>query len=298
MSTAFSLIDTLRQSLGELNKAERRVAETVLQDIVSTTAMSIRELADLAGVSQPTVVRLARRMGATGFADFKMRLSRDFATGRMFVLSDSDAPPQDPPQDPASIANQVYEATAQALAYAFSQRDPEALAAAVAALDAAPRVLCLGVGGSSANMASEAENRLFRFGVAATSLIDPYRQVMAAAMCDPGDALLIFSVTGMPQCLVECARIAAQRGATVIAVTRLESPLAQESRILVGLEIPDNDRRLEIPNRSRYGQLYVLDCLATMIGMRRLTNAAPKLDNARRALLALHGPTAQQPIGD
>jgi len=55
------------------------------------------------------------------------------------------------------MASQVYEATAQALAYSFAQRDPAALAEAAAAIDAAGRVFCLGVGGSSANVAREAE---------------------------------------------------------------------------------------------------------------------------------------------
>ena len=52
----------------------------------------------------------------------------------------------------------------------------------------------------------------------------------------------------------------------MIAVTRRDSPLAKASSILIGLDIPDDDRRFEIPNRSRYGQLYMLDCLATLSG--------------------------------
>jgi len=50
----------------------------------------------------------------------------DFATGRMFTLSNPPAVTQ----DPGTIANQVYEATAQALAFSFAQRDPPALASA------------------------------------------------------------------------------------------------------------------------------------------------------------------------
>jgi RpiR family carbohydrate utilization transcriptional regulator len=74
--------------------------------------------------------------------------------------------------------------------------------------------------------------------------------------------------------------------------------LAAASSVVIGLDIPDDDRRPEIPNRSRYGQLYILDCIATLIGSRRLDAAAPGLQRARAALLATHGPTRQQPIGD
>ncbi len=289
-----SLIDHMRQVLPGLSKSQRRVAETVLSDIDAATRVTTKELSERAGVSEPTIVRFARQMGSEGFTDFKIRLSQDFATGRMFTLSD----PAVLPHDPVMIANQVYEATAQALAYSFAQRAPETLARAAAAIDAAQRVFCLGVGGSSANVAAEAANRLYRFDVHASALIDPYAQTVAAALCGPKDALLIVSVTGKPASLLSSARLAQAQGAAVIAITRPDSPLAQASTIVVGLAIPDHDRRFEIPNRSRYGQLYMLDCIASLVAARRLKTAAPKLQRAHRALLELNGPTEEQPIGD
>src|SRR5690606_33808618 len=72
-----SLIDRLREAVPDLNKAERRVAEAVLADIDAATRLTIKELALLARVSEPTVVRLARKMGCEGYTDFKLRLSQD-----------------------------------------------------------------------------------------------------------------------------------------------------------------------------------------------------------------------------
>jgi len=289
-----SLIDDIRQALPKLSKAERRVAEVVLDNIDAAISMTTNDLSTQAAVSEPTVVRFARRMGSAGFTDFKMRLSRDFATGRMFVLSQAPGVAR----DSATIATQVYEATAQALAYSFAQRDPDALDRAAMAIHAATRVFCFGVGGSSANVAQEAENRLYRFNVAVTAIIDSYRQPVAASLCTAADAILIFSVTGKPDSLVASAKLAREHGATVISVTRPASPLAKASSIVVGLDVPDDDRRFEIPNRSRYGQFYMLDCLATLLAVHRSAAAAPKLNRAKEALQSLHGPTKQQPIGD
>lgn len=294
MESSTSLIDQMRRALSSLNKAERRVADVILQDIDAAIVMTTRGLSAKAGVSEPTIVRFARRMGSTGFKAFKMRLSQDFATGRMFVMSEK--PPLAP--DPASITNQVYEATAQALAYSFARRDPVALARAADTIHTVRRLICMGVGGSSANIAAEAENRLFRFDIDVSAIADPYRQLIAASLAEPHDALLLFSVTGKPRSLLESARLARANGAAVIAVTRPGSPLAELSTILISLDIPDDDQRFEIPNRSRYGQLYILDCLATMIAVRRAADAAAKLGKAREALLGLHGQTPQQPIGD
>ncbi len=102
-------------------------------------------------------------------------------------------------------------------------------------------------------MAQEAENRLFRFDIHIAALIDDYKQRIAAAVCQAEDVLLVFSVTGRPRALIDCAIMAREAGAMVISVTRPGSPLAEASGILLPLDIPDNDRRFEIPNRSRYG---------------------------------------------
>jgi RpiR family carbohydrate utilization transcriptional regulator len=291
---SISLVDRIRQVEPELNRAGRLVAQAVLADIDLATRSTTRDLAHRAGVSEPTIIRFARHLGCTGFADLKRRVSQDIATARMFVLSDHAVISH----DTEVVAGQVYEATAQALAYSFAQRDPQSLERAATAIDAAQRVFCLGTGGSSANMAQEMENRLFRFDVHATALVDAYKQRIAAATCEAKDVLLIFSVTGRPRVLIDCAVTASSGGGVVISVTRPGSPLAAVSSILLPLNIPDNDRRFEIPNRTRYGQLYVMDCLATLVAARRQHLSAPKLRRLRSSLLQLHGATDHQPIGD
>jgi RpiR family transcriptional regulator, carbohydrate utilization regulator len=289
-----NLIDRIRQSVEDLNKAERRVANTMLKDIDGATRMTIKDLAQSASVSEPTIVRFARRMGCEGFSDFKIRLSQDHAIARMFVLNEDE----ELPRDAALVANHVYEAAAQALAQSFARCDAAALDHAAEAIVGARRVCCLGVGGSSANVAAEAENRLFRYDIAASFTADPYRQRMVAALSELTDVLLIFSVTGKPRSLVESASTARALGATVIAVTRPKTPLAKESSILVPLEILDHEKHLQIPSRTRYGQFFMLDCIATLVGTRRLHASAEKLRRVRAAITAVHGPTDQQPLGD
>jgi RpiR family carbohydrate utilization transcriptional regulator len=291
---AVSVVDRIRQVEPTLNRAGKLVAQAILADIDRATRSTTKELAKRAGVSEPTIVRFARHVGCTGFVDLKRRVSQDIATARMFVLSDHAVISH----DTELLAGQVYEATAQALAYSFAQRDPQALEQAASAIDAARRVFCMGTGGSSANMAREAENRLFRFDIHISALIDAYQQRIAAATCEAADVLLVFSVTGRPRALVDCAIMARATGAMVISVTRPGSPLAEASGILLPLDIPDNDRRFEIPNRSRYGQLYIMDCLATLVAARRQHLSAPKLRRVRACLLQLHGATDHQPIGD
>ncbi|MDE2335002.1 MAG: MurR/RpiR family transcriptional regulator [Rhodospirillales bacterium] len=288
------IVDMMRQMEGEGRRAERAVVQAILADLDRATRSTSRDVASRAGVSEPTVIRLARRLGCSGFPDLKRRLTQDLATARMFVFSANAVTSQ----DTEALVGQVYEATAQALAYGFAQRDPKALEEAARTLNGASRVFCMGTGGSSANMALEAENRLFRFDIHVTAIIDSYRQRIAAAICSKNDALLIVSTTGRPRALIDAAAIAREGGASVLALTHPASPLAKAASIVLPLQIPDNDRQFEIPNRSRYAQLYVLDCLATLVGARRQSVSGPKLNRLRSSLLQLHGTIDSQPIGD
>ncbi|MCC2650817.1 MAG: transcriptional regulator, RpiR family protein [Microvirga sp.] len=294
MRVPVSVLDRIRDGLNGLSKAERRVANIILADLDAATRLSIKDLAQVAQTSEPTVLRLARRLGCDGFPELKRRISQDVAIERMFVFPNHDTPPRTAEE----VAIKVYDASAQALAYAFEQRDPSALEKAASAIVSAPRVFCFGVGGSSANIAAEAENRLFRYDIHAIAIADAYRQRLASGLCEPEDAVLIFSVTGQPRSLVDSAEAARELGATVISVTRPNSALANASCIVLALDILDHERHFQIPHRSRYGQLFVLDCLATLVATQKLGKSAPKLRRLRAMLIELHGPTEQQPIGD
>ncbi len=294
MNRPASLIESIEQIAPTLKKAERRVAEMVLQDIEGTTRISIKSFAAQAEVSEPTVMRFARRIGCDGFSDFKLRLAQDYAVGRMYIEAERKAHAD----DGEPIAQRVYQSGLDALATAFTRLDEGALAAAASTIAKAGKIVCLGVGGSSAVMAQEMENRLFRFGLAVTASADAYKQNMLAAIADKGDAFLFFSVTGKPQSLVDTAASAAGRGASVIAVTMPGSPLALQAGILLPLDIPGDEVHFNFPNRTRYGQLLVIDCLSALVGALKQPVSARKLHRIRTTLLALHGHTDAQPIGD
>ena len=79
----------------------------------------------------------------------------------------------------------------------------------------------------------------------------------------------------------------------MISVRRAKSPLAVESSIVIQLELLDHERHLQIPSRTRYGQVFILDRMATLVGTQLLPRSAPKL---RRAA-ALLEPRTDRPSG-
>ncbi|MFG1928161.1 MurR/RpiR family transcriptional regulator [Cryptosporangium sp. NPDC048952] len=75
-----TLADVIRQRLGECSPAERKVARVLLADYPAAGFETVARLALRAGVSGPTVVRFATRLGFQGFPDFQRGLRTETST--------------------------------------------------------------------------------------------------------------------------------------------------------------------------------------------------------------------------
>ncbi|MFK3732252.1 MurR/RpiR family transcriptional regulator [Streptomyces sp. NPDC088090] len=69
-----TLADEIRGRLGELSPAERKVARVLLAGYPSAVFETVATIADRAGVSGPTVLRCAARLGYRGFPDLQAAL--------------------------------------------------------------------------------------------------------------------------------------------------------------------------------------------------------------------------------
>ncbi|MFF9340810.1 MULTISPECIES: MurR/RpiR family transcriptional regulator [unclassified Streptomyces] len=69
-----TLADEIRNRLGELSPAERKVARVLLAGYPSAVFETVATIAERAGVSAPTVLRCASRLGYRGFPDLQAAL--------------------------------------------------------------------------------------------------------------------------------------------------------------------------------------------------------------------------------
>lgn len=70
-----NLLLKIKENLKNFSFAEKRIAQYVLDNQNKVLNMSIKELADSCKTSQATIVRFSRTVGASGFSDFKIKLS-------------------------------------------------------------------------------------------------------------------------------------------------------------------------------------------------------------------------------
>ena len=132
--SAPNLIPHIRSALTSLRPAERKVADMVLADVDFAMRASITELAQRADVSEPSVTRFCRAIGAHGLRDFKMQLAQSVAGGLPYA---STAVARD--DDMQTLMDKVGEAAVDGITHARGALDPAVVESAIAALSSASR---------------------------------------------------------------------------------------------------------------------------------------------------------------
>ena len=132
-------------------------------------------------------------------------------------------------------------------------------------------------------MALDAQHKFFRFNLPVVAYDDVLMQRMVAAASHTGDVIVIISYTGRTKDMVEIAQIANETGATVIALTIEDSPLAKVCPVVLSVPHVENTD-VYMPMTSRLTQLTVLDVLATGVTLKRGVGFHQHLDKIKQSL--------------
>ena len=271
------MLEKVRSSLNELSKSERKVAEIVLAQPNLVAHAPIAHIADLANVSQPTVIRFCRSLGCAGLQDFKLRLTRSLVTGVPYVHSMVTA--DDSAHD---IARKLFDSNISHLMRCRNDLDTDGLERAIEILANAHQIDVYGQGQSGA-VAIDAQNKFFRLGVPTMSYTDPHMHGMSASMLKPGDAVIAISNSGRTLDLIRSVEIARDSGADVIGITHSKSPMAKRCSVCLfadTLEDPD----LYSPMITRIVHLVIIDVLAVGVALKRGPELIDQLEKMKRNL--------------
>jgi len=265
-------LELIKKNRDTFSKSERKVAEAILASPETAIHSSIANLAKIAQVSEPTVNRFCRRLDTKGFPDFKLRLAQSLANGTPYVnrnVNEDDGP--------EAYTAKIFESTMACLNVAKKRLDTQQINRAVDILTQAHKISFFGLGASS-SVAHDAFNKFFRFNIPVSCFDDIVMQRMSCINSTEGDVIVLISHTGRTKPLVEIAQLARENDAFVIALTAYDSPLAQQSNLVLSLGVPE-DTDIYMPMSSRIAQLVLIDVLTTGFTLRR---GAKFRDNLKR----------------
>ncbi|MCX5515017.1 RpiR family transcriptional regulator [Kaistia algarum] len=288
------ILSRVKDRYNDLRPAERRVADTVLADVGFCVDASNADIARQAGVSEPTVTRFCRAIGCEGVRDFKVKLAQSVVVGQLYLQT---GPRPLPAENGSPLWNVVFGEARNALDAVERQLDPALVVGAAEMIAAAHQVAVFGLGGSSTSLASETQNRLFRYGVVVSAQSDPYAMLMMASTLKPNDVVIAISATGRTRELVEAVELARHYGAHVIAITAPDTDLTRACDIALTAEVPEYPDALK-PTASRFAFLAIIDLVSVAVGYRLDPSARETLRRIKYNVLNHRKGRVLEPLGD
>jgi len=271
------MLGKIRSAEVTLSRSERKVADQVLRDPEKIVEASIQQLAKMASVSEPTVVRFCRAIGCDGYHDFKLRLARSIASQDTFFFRDVAAT-----DSSREISEKLIDSAIASMQHIRNELDYQAIDQAIGLYCEAERVEFYGSGGSGL-VAEDAQLKFFRLGKPAIAYVDPHVQKAAASLLDSRSLAVVISYTGKNKDAIEAAELARNGGASVLSVTRTSSPLALLSHLNISVDINEDSDTFS-PLKSRLVQMMVLDILAVGIALRGGEGMMDQLAKATAAI--------------
>ncbi|MDR3428123.1 MULTISPECIES: transcriptional regulator HexR [Silvimonas] len=269
------MLERIKTMIDSLSRSERKVAELVLAQPNLVANAPIAQIADLADVSQPTVIRFCRSLNCSGLQDFKLRLTRSLVSGVPYVHSMVSA--DDSAHD---LAKKLFDNNISHLLRCRNELDTEVLEKAIKVLANTHKIEVWGQGQSGA-VAIDAQNKFFRLGVPTVAYTDPHMHGMSASMLKPGDAVVAVSNSGRTLDMIRSVEIARDAGADVIGITHSKSPLAKRCSLCLYADTME-DPDLYTPMITRIVHLVIIDVLAVGVALKRGPELIDQLEKMKR----------------
>ena len=241
----------------QLTGAEKKIADYILSQRQDCQYMSISELAEVAEVAEATVSRFCRRLGYRGYSAFKLAVAGASAGQRPVNPLYGEILAED---NVGEMCRKICAADVDAITQTLAMIDPAAITAAADLLLGADQVLCMGLGGSMV-LAQEAAHLFSTAMPNFYAISDAHFQAIRCAMLSSADVVLYYSYSGSTKDLVDVMKIAQERGAKTILITRFpKSPGAACADVV--LECGARESPLQMGSvAARMSQLYLTDVL-------------------------------------
>ena len=260
MST--KLLRKIKNTIPELRKSEKIVAEYILKDPKSIITLKTADASSLMGISEPTLIRFCKAMGFTGYQELKINLSQQLAADDYFEMY--EIYPDDSIHD---LCEKVFDTAVSEILNVRSQIDQEILEQAIQTLAKARRVEFYAFGGS-APVAMDGQHKFFRLKIPTSCISDPHIQFMSANSLSKDDVVVAISQSGTTTAIVDSVKTVRESGAKVIGIMPGNTPLADICDLSLTINVGSNDR-LTMPLTSRLAYTAVIDVLTMGVAQLR-----------------------------
>ncbi|MFF0828298.1 MurR/RpiR family transcriptional regulator [Brevibacillus sp. NPDC003359] len=270
---------SLQAILDQLKPSERKVADFILAHPEDVVKLSVQKLADYSGVSEATIIRLARSLNMKGYQELKLRIAGDL-TKQTAMGSYQEIMMEGSVE---SIMQAVSWNNIQSIQDTLSVLSNEEVKKAVDVLSVARKIDVYGVG-ASAVIADDIRQKFSRINLWCEAYSDFHAQLTSAVTLTKKDVVIGISYSGQTEDIIQSLTEAKQQGATIITLTKFgPSPVAELANIRLFTSSVEKSIRSGAM-ASRIAQLNVIDILFITMISRMQEQVIPLLEKSRLAV--------------
>lgn len=224
-----TISEIVHERFQSLTRAERQLANSLLENYPVSGLASITTVARKAGVSTPTVARMVQKLGFKGFPEFQSSLRDELEAKISTPIIKHDLWAQNAPG--THILNRFAESVMQNLQQTLAQMDSDVFDEVCTVLGDANRSILV-AGGRITRTLAEYLFSLLRMVRPQVALLPPSASAWPDYLLDmkSGDALVIFDIRRYENHLLRLVELAAEKEMTIVVFTdQWGSPIAQHA---------------------------------------------------------------------
>jgi DNA-binding MurR/RpiR family transcriptional regulator len=212
----------LQSVYSSLKTAEKKAADFMLKSPEKITENNITEAAGMAGCSEATLVRIAKRLGYGGYPELRSSIIKSGNADIPYsgiTTSNSDA----------DIIRKVFMASIRAIEDSLNMLDVDGYIKAVEILKKAKKVLWVG-SGDALMVALSGCFKFSRIGFDARCMNDFDNQLVQASQLSNNDVVIAISYSGRTHTVYDVLKEAKSHNAKIIVITNVPvSPLTKQA---------------------------------------------------------------------
>ena len=254
------IIIKLNAMKNQLTSIEKKIAEYILEDPERIKNLNTYEIAKNCDISQASIVRFSKKLGFSGFPDFKLSLSQDIGNRKAESHVNIMHEELKSTDSFEIIGKKVATENIRAVNNTYEITDFNELEKAVQAINNARKIMLVGVGFSGI-VARDFYFKLMELGKVASFENDSHMQLSYLSTMNENDILFVISHSGKTLELFNLAKVAKNKGIKIITLTSVASnPIRDLGDIRLSTVEMKSDFRATALS-PRISQLTVIDMI-------------------------------------
>ena len=262
--------------LSSLPRAEKAIAEALMEHPEAITYMTLSEISKESGTSEASIIRFCKRIGYNGYSALQKDMERALVESNNTSEDELDVRHSDTMSD---IMKKVFQSNVQTLTNTMALLGEECEQALDVLLQARS-IHFFGAGDAHA-VCQLAYMKFKRLGIPCSAEGDV---MITASNMQKGDVAIAVSYDGRSKNVIEALKIAKHMGATTISITKKKrSPLLHYTDIKLFIAVNDLSYDREQVTR-RVADQFVIDALYMGYVMRSEKNYKEQLKKTQIAI--------------